>query len=108
MLKYTLEFFSKVNEINTDTDKFMLGFDVESLLTNVPTDETIEIILRKVFQPGVRQFHGMTREVLKKFLVICAKESHCQFNGQFYEYIDGVGGDGLTTGTIVCKRYSTK
>jgi hypothetical protein len=59
------------------------------LFTNVPTDETIEIILRKVFQPGVRQFHGMTREILKK-LVICTKESHFQFNGRFYEQIDGV------------------
>jgi len=68
----------------------MLSFDIESLFTNVPTEETIEIILRKVFQPGVRQFHGMTREILKKLLVICTKESHFQFNGRFYEQIDGV------------------
>ncbi len=90
MLKDTFEFVNKVKEINTDTDKFMLSFDVESLFTNVPTDETIEIILRKVFQPGVRQFHGMTREILKKFLVICTKESHFQFNRRFYEPIEGV------------------
>ncbi len=57
MLKDTFEFVNKVKEINTDTDKFMLSFDVESLFTNVPTDETIVIILRKLFKSGVRQFH---------------------------------------------------
>ena len=59
MLKDTFEFVNKVKEIKTDTDKFMLSFDVESLFTNVPTDETIEIMLKKLFQPGVRQFHGI-------------------------------------------------
>ncbi len=76
MLKNTFEFVNKVKEINTDTDKFMFSFDVESLFTNVPIDETIVIILRKLFKSGVRQFHGMSREVLKKLLVICTKESH--------------------------------
>jgi hypothetical protein len=73
-------------------DTFSLIYDriEESLLVNLLTDETIEIIVKKVCRPGVGQFHVMTKEILKNLLVICTKKSHFQFNGRFYEQINGV------------------
>jgi hypothetical protein len=38
-LKDTFDFVNKVGHINPATDPYMVSFDVESLFTNVPTDE---------------------------------------------------------------------
>ena len=35
-------------------------------------------------------FHDLSREELKKLLTICTQESHFQFNGQYYDQVDGV------------------
>jgi hypothetical protein len=81
----------KVSNLKTSTDKYCVRFDVESLLTNVPTDETIELILKLAFPVDeLTHFHGYTREVLKDLLCICTKESHFVFNGSYYDQIDGV------------------
>jgi len=34
-----------IRKIGVDNDRYLVSFDVESLFTNVPTRETIEIIL---------------------------------------------------------------
>ena len=66
-----------------------VSFDVESLFTNIPTIETIEIILNRAFKHS-ETFHQMNRDTLKKLLIICTQESHFQFNGNYYDQIDGV------------------
>jgi hypothetical protein len=68
----------------------MVSFDVESLFTNIPTDETIEILLDLAFSNGAEVFHDLSRDELKKLLIICTKQSHFQFEGKFYEQVDGV------------------
>ena len=45
MLTDTYDFVNKASNLNVTTDKRMVSFDVESLFTNIPTKETIEIIL---------------------------------------------------------------
>ena len=67
-----------------------MSFDVESLFTNVPTKKTIDIILDMVYTDDVKLFHNLTRNELKKLLIICTHESHFQFNGKFNDQIDGV------------------
>jgi hypothetical protein len=56
----------------------------------VPTLETIDILLELAFKDGTTIFHGYSREELKKLLIICTQESHFQFNGKYYDQIDGV------------------
>jgi len=104
ILTDSFDFINKIPDLDTSTDASMVSFDVESLFTNVPTLETIEIILDEVFKPRdddenvdfetffgvVILAHGFTREELKKLLIICTQESHFQFNGEFYDQIDGV------------------
>ena len=36
------------------------------------------------------EYHGLEIDTLKKLLIICTQESHFQFNGKYYEQIDGV------------------
>ena len=90
ILTDTFDFVNKVSSINPEHDPFMISFDVESLFTNIPTTETIEMILDLVYTKGVELFHDLARDELNKLLVICTQESHFQFNGQFYDQIDGV------------------
>jgi hypothetical protein len=60
----------------------MVSFDVESLFTNVPTD--------LAFTNDTTHFHNLERKQLEKLLITCTKESHFQFNGIFYDQVDGV------------------
>ena len=50
ILKDTFDFVKKVSKLSTLLEKYMVSFDVESLFTNVPTTETIEIILNRIFK----------------------------------------------------------
>jgi len=85
ILKDTFDFVNRVTTgLQEHNNVKMTSFDVASLFTNIPTDETIEIILDKTHDKSV------TRKDLKKLLEICVKQSHFQFNGKFYEQIDGV------------------
>ena len=90
ILKDTFDFVNKVSTINTKVDKTMCSFDVESLFTNIPTLETIEIILKRAFEEVNDYFHGLSRDQLKKLLIICTQESHFKFNGKYYDQKDGV------------------
>ena len=47
-LKDTFDFINKVSKIKLEEGDFVISIDVESLFTNVPIDETIEII-KKLF-----------------------------------------------------------
>jgi hypothetical protein len=82
MLKDTYDFVNKITCLNVNTDRYLVSFDVESLFTNVPTVETINIILDTVYKDGVTVFHDLTREELEKLLTICTQESHFQFDGK--------------------------
>ena len=90
MCMILLIFFNKLYHLKTNVDKFMLSFDVESLFTNIPTLETIEIILKKIYQRNRKYFHGLTKDELKKLLIVCTQGSYFQFNNDFFDQVDGV------------------
>ena len=58
MLTDTYDFVNKLTVLNTKDDKKMVSFDVESLFTNIPTRETIDIILNM----RARRSHDGLRE----------------------------------------------
>lgn len=90
MLKDSFDFINKISKVKPKEGQYIVSFDVESLFTNVPTDDTIDIIIDKIFVRGVSSFHGLTEEDLRSLLETCIKRSHFQFNGAFYDQIDGV------------------
>jgi hypothetical protein len=91
-LKDTFDFVNKIGDLDPTSDKYLVSFDVESLFTNVPTLETIDIILNLAFKTGNKdeRFFNMSRVELKKLLIICTSESHFQFGGNYYDQVDGV------------------
>ena len=74
---------------NQNPDLFMASFDIDSLFTNVPLDETIDISVKKLFGRK-KKFEGFTREQFKKLLSLAVKNSFFLFNGTYYEQVDGV------------------
>ena len=67
----------------------MSSFDVDSLFTNIPLDETIDICVRKLF--GRKHKHkGFTRSDFKSLLEYAVKDNLILFNGKYYIQVDGV------------------
>lgn len=49
MLHNITDFVNRVSQLNIERDSYLVSFDVESLFTNIPTNETINIILDRAF-----------------------------------------------------------
>ena len=84
----TFDFVNRVAQV-TDSTLKMGSFDVESLFTNVPVKETIEIVLDRAYAKS-KLFHGIERVDLKKLLGMALQKSHFHFCGQVFDQIDGV------------------
>ena len=59
----------------------MILFDVKSLFTNAPLDETISIILQKIYDEGKIETN-IPRNEMKELLLLRTK--HVTFNGDIY------------------------
>ena len=74
---------------NRNPDLFISSFDIDSLFTNKPLDETIEFCVKKTFQRKWK-FKGLTRIEFKLLLEFPTKYALILFNGKYCEQIDGV------------------
>ena len=71
----------------------MVSYDVTSLFTNVPLQETIQIIAEKAFvDDWFNETHNLniTKSDLVQLLEVATKNQLFQFDGKLYEQIDGV------------------
>ena len=80
----------------------MCSFDVCSLFTNVPLDETIKICLDKL--SSCPDSPAIPRSVLKKLQEFSIKESYFSFDCQYYNQIDGVA-MGLRLGPVLANIF---
>ena len=86
----TKDSFSFVQEIQkvSKSNHFMVSFDVESLFTNIPLDETIELAVTYIFKH--RPDLNVSRDELIKLFDFATKQTHFLFNNKLYDQIDGV------------------
>ena len=72
------------------------SFDGTSLFTNIPVQETIEIILNRLFQDNDFIYDNyecqsaLNRSQLKELLQLASLDNHFLFDGEIYKQIDGV------------------
>ncbi|XP_076038315.1 uncharacterized protein LOC143023612 [Oratosquilla oratoria] len=87
---------------NSNPHGMLASLDVESLYTNVPVEETIEIILHDVFHHVSLPPPKIPRHVLQKMLQICTQEVpfRCP-SGRIYRQLDGVS-MGSPLGVLIC------
>ena len=70
--------------------KQLVPLDIESLFTNVPVLETIDIIIQTVYNHPVIPAPTLPSETMEELLIVCTTETHFQFCGRTYVQVDGV------------------
>ena len=66
----------------------MGSLDADSLFTNIPLDETIDICINQLFE-NTDTVEGFKKSELKQLLCLATKESYFIFNGLLYKQVDG-------------------
>ena len=75
--------------VDQEHDLFMGSLDVDSLFTNIPLEETIEICTNELFKES-ETVEGLSKTEFKELLSLATKDSHFIFDGTLYKQIDGV------------------
>ena len=85
--KDSFTFIEEIKQLNT-YGKFLTSFDITSLFTNIPLEETINIVIDTIFEnyPNVK----FTTKELQKLFKIATSGTHFIFNNEIYDQIDGV------------------
>ena len=87
------DFADEVRNLSVNEDDILVSYDVTALFTNVPLDETINILVNKAFADDwLNKTYGLNlqRDQLVKLLEIATTNQLFQFDGQLYEQTDGV------------------
>ena len=68
---------------------FMGSLDIDSLFTNIPLEETIQICTNELFKES-KTVEGLSKTEFKELLSLSTKNSNFIFDGTLYKQIDGV------------------
>ena len=85
--KDTFSFVSQIKNANLSR-KFLVSYDVTSLFTNIPLQETIDIAINFIFNHNPNL--NITTKELKKLFLFATSQSDFNFNSKFYNQIDRV------------------
>ena len=92
--QYTVDnsqsFSSQITDFKNADEFYMVSFDVDSLFTNIPLKETIDICLNLLFENNTHVI-GLTRSHFKTLLELSVLNSFFMFNNAFYKQIEGLG-----------------
>ena len=87
------DFADELRNLSVNEDDTLVSYDVTALFTNVPLDETINILVNKAFTDDwFNKTYGLNlqQDQLVKLLEIATTNQLFQFDGQLYEQTDGV------------------
>ena len=83
----TFTFVGEINELPL-SGKFRVSFDVESLFTNIPLEECVNLAVDYIFKanPDLQ----LTKTELRNLFNFATAQTHFLFKGSFFDQIDGV------------------
>ena len=84
-------FVNDISGLTCNNPNYMCSFDVNSLFTNIPLQETIQIILDKLFTSTSSTFRGFSCQLFKNFLSLAVSNSFFIFDNKLYKQTDGLG-----------------
>ena len=79
--KDTFSFVSQIKNANI-SKKFLLPYDVMSLFTNIPLQETIDIAISFIFNDNPNL--NITRKELKKLFLFTTSQTYFKFNSTIF------------------------
>ena len=89
-IKSSPELLLKFQELRPSSIREFYSLDVESLFTNVPVQETIEIICNQVYNHETIAPPDLDRSMLNELLTICTTQTPFEFDGSVYIQKNGV------------------
>ena len=88
-IKDSTEFQEKLKDIQIGDSERLVSFDVVSLFPSVPVELAIGIIMKK--WETIKNYTNMSKEVFKKILDFCIKESRVlKFGDRIYKQLRGL------------------
>ena len=88
-LEHKIHIFSPpCNTLYISQNKFLISFDVESLFTNIPLRETIDLAVETIFKHNPE--FPISKANLWELFTFATSQIHFLFNGLFYDQCDGV------------------
>ena len=85
--KDNFSFVSQIKNANI-SKQFLVSYDVTSLFTNIPLQETIDIAINLIFDRNPNL--NITKKELKIIFLFATSQTHFIFNSKFYNQVDGV------------------
>jgi hypothetical protein len=89
MLNSTTSFLDKLKAFAFNPKDKLISFDVESLFTNVPINETIDLIANYVYAQDEDKQPPFKKLIFKRMLTL-ATGGFFMYNGKMYQQVDGV------------------
>ena len=98
-------FTGVMKEERVEADEALISFDITSLFTNVPTEEAVEIIHRKLAEEeDLVERTPLSPERIAELLQVCLKSTYFSYNGEFYEQREGAA-MGSPVSAVVANLY---
>ena len=102
-------FTDDLHGIKIDEHDILVSYDVSSLFTNVPVDETIECLAEKAFKDDWfnKEYDlNITKADHSCFIIeVATKHQLFQFEGNLYEQVDGVAAMGCPLGPLMANTF---
>ena len=83
-------FVEEIKLIDNCQNSFMCSLDIESLYTNIPVNETINIILDRLFTNRRVIDNGFNRDEFNKILELVLCDTYFFFNNSIYKQVGGL------------------
>ena len=87
-LRNSYDFKNVLSSLSFPLGSVMTSFDVTSLFTNVPIEETINIVMDSLFN-NINEIRGISNIDFRKLLRLCIKDNHFIFNKDHYAQHEG-------------------
>ena len=100
----SFDFVNEITNFSYPQPLIMASFDIESLFTNIPLIETIDIIISQVFQDN-DLYNGFNQKQFKELLMLSCTENIFLFNGTLYRQHEG-GQMGGSMGPVLANIFT--
>lgn len=86
-VKNSYDFADQMKHIKLSANSRLISFDISNLYTNIPVNETVELIKCRLMNNGYERTYV---NQIVKLLKIVLKQNYFRFNNRFYEQNDGL------------------
>ena len=86
----SMELVDSIKGFNFKEGMVMTSFDIESLYTNVPVKETIELLVNHIYDTEGTSVRNMEKKTFRDLLNIATSNSFFVFNNKYYNQTEGL------------------